>query len=164
MGRGTDHGDGFIQRFTAFGQGEGLALIGHGGAFGHFFFGHGFHIRFTLAVNGASAGDGNVGAAFGVDETALVETGGVLCAPEIGDDFGEVVDFGGSQQHGIPLNVQVNTVLQVDTAAKIPALFQNDLTAAVGGAVINGCLNGSGVQCDAVTNGTVGSYIAVFHG
>ena len=135
--------------------------VGHMRAVVDLLLGHRSHVVGSLTVNGAATGDTDILTAFSINKAALVKAYGVFCAPKIGLDLREILVVGGSQQNGVPFNMQVNTVFHIDPAAEELAVLQDDLATAVGGAIVDGGLDGDGVKSCAVTLGTVSFYIAV---
>ena len=115
----------------------------------------------AVAIDNAPSGDADVLATLSVNKAALVEANCILGFPEIGFDLGEVTVIGRCQQNCITLDVQVDTVFHIDTAAEELTIFQNNLATAVGRTIIDSCLDGSSVQSYAVAHGTVVFYIAV---
>ena len=120
-------------------------------------------VGLALTVDRASAGDGDVLAALGIDEAALVEAGRVFGAPECGLDFGIVGRVGRAEKHGVALDVQLDAALHGDEAAQIAPFRQRHAAAAASGAVVDGGLNRRRVHGRAVAHSAVGANVAVQH-
>ena len=163
MGGSANHGGGLVQRRLAICQRHRQTEVGHIGTVTDLLLGHGADISSALAIDLATTGNSDILTVFRIDKAAAVESGCVICEPEICHDLREIIDIGRAQEHTVTLDVQIHTGLQVDATTEVFTALQDHLTASVCRAIIDCCLNSLCTQRYAVTDSTVVFNIAIFH-